>query len=67
MGYSELRELMHLRHELRRYSGAARAEVDPAEVGRLLDRLSSLAALDPAEQAQVTPEIERWRFRLGLA
>jgi hypothetical protein len=63
MEYGELCELTHLRHELRRFSvqgGQAQ------EASTLINRMATLAARDPAERAAVEPELERWRFRLGL-
>jgi len=63
MEYGELRELTNLRHELRRFSvqgGQAQ------EAASLINRMATLAARDPAERAAVEPELERWRFRLGL-
>ena len=65
MDYAQICELMHLRHELRRFSSEDGR--DPREASSMLSRMSALAARDPAEQAVVEPELERWRFRLGLS
>ena len=62
MGYSEVRELVRLRYELRRLRGEGQVE----EARELIGRMRSLAEGDPAEAAEVEPELARWEFSLGL-
>ncbi|MCG5054571.1 MAG: hypothetical protein KA712_16530 [Myxococcales bacterium] len=62
MDYRELRELVRIRHELRRFAFGG----DLDEASALLTRLGALAARDPKEHAAVMPEVQRWRLRLGL-
>lgn len=62
MEFREVRELVRIRHELRRYAFGG----DLDEASALLRRLSALAAQDPVEHAAALPELQRWRLRLGL-
>jgi hypothetical protein len=61
MTYAEIRELVRVRHELRRVAAEGRRE----EAQRLCERLRALAESDPDERAEVEPEIVRWETRLG--
>lgn len=62
MDCDDVRDLVRIRHELRRL--AAHGEAASAEP--LLDRLTVLAERDPRARADVEPELQRWRsvFRL---
>ncbi len=62
MGYSEVRELVRLRYELRRLRGEGQIE----EARALLGRMRSVAEADPVEAADVEPELARWEFSLSL-
>jgi len=67
MEYRELRELVHLRHELRRFAQTpVNTTVQREEVYAVMDQMRALAAQDPAERASVGSELERWRMRLSL-
>jgi hypothetical protein len=63
MEYTELRELVRIRHELR--SLAMNGE-DRDTAASLLDRMRRLAAGDAAEDAAVQPEVRRWQFVFGI-
>jgi hypothetical protein len=63
MDYRELRELVRIRHQLRRFVTGG----DTREAGALLSRMETLAAHDPVERAAVAPELQRWQLRLGLS
>jgi len=60
MDFAEVRELVRLRYELRRLRSEGRAD----EARALLARMWSLAEADPAEAAEVQPELARWEFSL---
>lgn len=62
MEFRDIRELVRIRHELRRYAFGG----DLDEASALLTRLGALAAQDPVEHAAAVPELQRWRLRLGL-
>ncbi len=62
MEFREVRELVRIRHELRKFAFGG----DRDEATALLTRLSALAARDPVEHAAALPELQRWRLRLGL-
>ena len=62
MEFGEVRELVRIRHELRKYAFGG----DLDEASALLCRLGALAARDPVEHAAAQPELQRWRLRLGL-
>ena len=63
MEYTELRELVRIRHELR---SLAMTRVDRDTAASLLDRMRRLAARDAAEEAAVKPEVQRWQFVFGI-
>lgn len=64
MSYREMHELVKMRHTLRSLA----APSDRETAASLIQRMSSLAALDPAESAAVHTELERWKavFRLEM-
>ena len=62
MDYRDVRELVRIRHELRRY--ACGGDLD--EASALISKLGQVAARDPVEHAAVIPELQRWRMKLGL-
>jgi len=66
MDYAEMRELVRLRHELRRLlvdRGPGAAEAARAA----LNRIEALVAADAEEAASIGPEIARWQVSLALA
>jgi hypothetical protein len=63
MDDAETRELVWLRHELRRLRAEGRRE----EAQPLLDRLRSLGSRDEKEAQNVGSELLRWRWSFGLA
>ena len=72
MEYRELRELVHIRHELRRFVTCVPVAFDQgnggeqrAEVNALLSQMCALASQDPVTLESVRPEVERWRMRLS--
>lgn len=62
MTYNQTRELVRIRHELRKLV----EDRDQFAATRLLDRMRALTAKDAAESADIAPEMQRWRvvFRL---
>jgi hypothetical protein len=60
MTYSEVRELIHVRHELRRLTAEGRAE----EAQEMITRLRALAERDDDERAATETELARWEARL---
>lgn len=62
MEFRDVRELVRIRHELRKFTFGG----DLDEASALLSRLGAIAAKDPAEHAAALPEMQRWRLRLGL-
>ena len=62
MDYREVRELVRIRHELRKYAFGG----DLDEASLLISQLGAVTAKDPVEHAAVLPEIQRWRMKLGL-
>lgn len=62
MEYRDVRELVRIRHELRTLVERG----DRGTAASLLERMSTLAARDAAEQAAVQTEMRRWRFVFGL-
>jgi hypothetical protein len=67
MDYAEMRELVRLRHELRRLLAErpSGAEADAA-ARTLLGRIASLVAADEEESAAVGPELARWQVSLAV-
>jgi hypothetical protein len=63
MEYTEMRELVRIRHELR---SLATTPEDRDTAVSLLDRMRRLAARDAAEEAAVKPEVQRWQFVFGI-
>ena len=61
MDYADVREMIRIRHELRRLTVQGRRE----EARELLERLRALAEQDPAEKAEVEPEVSRWEAALS--
>jgi hypothetical protein len=66
MSYAEMRELVRLRHELRRLL-AERPPGADADARKLIARIEELVAADTEEQAVVVPELARWAVSLALA
>ena len=63
MDFTDAREMIHLRHELRRLLVERRAE----EARVALDRMEALAAKAEADEAgALRPEIARWQTSLDL-
>ena len=60
MDYAEMRELVRLRHELRRLT-VERPEGADAAARAILSRIQELVAADVEEAASVAPELARWR------
>jgi hypothetical protein len=63
MDYAAARELVRLRHELRRLV-VERPEGVDAAARTILARIEALVAADAEEAAVVTPEIARWQISL---
>lgn len=72
MADGDIRELVRIRHELRRLVVESRPAggVDTEPVLRraepLIRQMESIAARDPQEYAQMAPELSRWRSYLRL-
>jgi hypothetical protein len=62
MDFAQAREMVRLRHELRRLLVDRR----PDEARAVLGRLEALAAADAEEAAGIQPEIARWQICLEL-
>jgi hypothetical protein len=60
MTHSEVRELIHVRHELRRLTAEGRSE----EAQEMITRLRKLADGDEDERAETESELARWEVRL---
>jgi hypothetical protein len=63
MNHEELRQLVRIRHELRRL--APTKDTDAAK--RLLARMRALTARDPREREATEPEVLRWQVAFALA
>jgi hypothetical protein len=63
MSYEEMRQLVRIRHELRRLE----PEQDRDAAARLLSLMRSLSARDERELATVEPELQRWQVAFSLA
>lgn len=61
MEFSEVRQLVRLRYEVRRLVAEGRG----GEARSVLDRMLSLAAHDAAELAAIMPELDRWESSIG--
>ena len=61
MEYTDARELVRIRHELRTLARGAGEVAAP-----LLERMRSLASRDAAESAAVQTEVQRWQFVFRL-
>lgn len=64
MDYAAARELVRLRHELRRLVVERPTGADAA-ARTILARIEALVAADAEEAAVVTPEIARWQISLS--
>ena len=62
MDFAQAREMVRLRHELRRLLVDRR----PDEARAVLTRLEALALADAEEAAGIQPEIARWQTSLEL-
>jgi hypothetical protein len=62
MNYAEVRELIRVRHDLRRAAAEGRRE----EARALIERLRAIAERDPAERMEVEREIQRWEASVEL-
>jgi hypothetical protein len=60
MTYCQVRELIHVRHELRRLTAEGRSE----EAQEMITRLRNLAEGDEEERAETETELARWQVRL---
>ena len=65
MDYAEMRELVRLRHELRRLLVERPPGAD-VDARRLITRIQSLVEADLEEAAAVRPELARWQISLAL-
>ena len=66
MDYAETRELVRIRHELRRLLAERPAGAEGA-ARALIARIEVLIASDTAEAAAVRPELARWQVSLVIA
>ena len=66
MNHDELRQLVRIRHELRRLLPGQDAEGSREAARRLLERMRALTAPHVSEQAYIQPELTRWNaaFRM---
>jgi hypothetical protein len=64
MDYAAARELVRLRHELRRLVVERPADADTA-ARAILTRIEALVAADAEEAAAVVPELARWQVSLA--
>jgi hypothetical protein len=62
MDFAEARELIRIRHELRRLRAEGRGD----EARDLIERMKALAERDPREAAELQSELPRWEVSLGL-
>jgi hypothetical protein len=62
MDFTDARQMVHLRHELRRLL----VERRPDEARAVLARLEALVASDAEEAGAFRPELARWRTSLEL-
>jgi hypothetical protein len=68
MNNDELRQIVRIRHELRRLLPTPHGDGDRDTARQLLARMQALAAPHATEQARIQPEVTRWqaRFELGM-
>ena len=66
MDYGQMRELVRLRHELRRLVIERPPGADAAARG-LLSRIEALVATDVEEAAVIAPELARWQVSLAVS
>ncbi len=66
MDYAETREMVRIRHELRRLLAERPAGADAA-ARALIARIETLVAGDTEEAAVVRPELARWQVSLVIA
>jgi hypothetical protein len=66
MDYVQTRELVRIRHELRRLLAERPAGADAA-ARALIARIETLVASDAEEAARVRPELARWQVSLVIA
>ena len=66
MDYAETRELVRIRHELRRLLAERPVGADAA-ARALIARIEALVARDTEEAAVVRPELARWQVSLVIA
>lgn len=62
MDYAQVRELIRIRHDLRRATAEGRRE----EARALLERLRAVSQHDPVEAAAVQTELIRWESTIGV-
>jgi hypothetical protein len=63
MNHEDLRQLVRIRHELRRLMPERNGEA----AQRLLARMRALCATDPRERDAAEPELRRWQVAFQLA
>jgi hypothetical protein len=66
MDYAETRELVRIRHELRRLLAERPVGAD-VTARTLIARIETLVARDTEEAALVRPELARWQVSLVIA
>ena len=66
MDYAETRDLVRIRHELRRLLAERPVGADAA-ARALIARIEALVARDTEEAAVVRPELARWQVSLVIA
>ena len=62
MEYTDIRELVRIRHTLRTLAAGG----DRGLAASLLDRMRALGSRDAEENAAVQPEVQRWQFVFRL-
>ena len=66
MTHDELRQLVKIRHELRRLLPGQDLEGSREAARLLLDRMRALTASHIGEQAHIEPELTRWNAAFGM-
>jgi hypothetical protein len=67
MNNDDLRQLVRIRHELRRLLPNDAIDADRDAARKLLARMRALAAPHATEHAHLEPELTRWQARFQLS
>ena len=66
MNNDDLRQLVRIRHQLRRLLPTQPSDADRDTARQLLDSMRALAARHATEHARLEPELTRWQARFQL-